>query len=52
MDLLSCQEGKIVGLAVDGNRDVLRDVVLERFRQAPGNFRIVEINNTVQLQHC
>jgi hypothetical protein len=29
----SRQEGKIVGLAAYGNRDILRDVVLERFQR-------------------
>lgn len=41
----SRHEGKIVGLAAYGDPDILLDLVLGRFRQEPGNFRIVESNN-------
>jgi carbamoyltransferase len=41
----SRHEGKIVGLAAYGDPSVLRDVLLSRFAQTPGNFRIVESNN-------
>ena len=41
----SRHEGKIVGLAAYGDPAVLRDVLLSRFHQEPGNFRILEINN-------
>lgn len=41
----SRHEGKIVGLAAYGTPDVLLDVVLGRFHQEPGNFRIIESNN-------
>jgi carbamoyltransferase len=38
-------EGKIVGLAAYGDPAVLRDVLLARFDQEPGTFRIRESNN-------
>ena len=41
----SRHEGKIVGLAAYGDPAVLGDVVLSRFQQTPGNFRIIESNN-------
>ena len=41
----SRHEGKIVGLAAYGDPAVLRDVLLSRFDQEAGNFRIVEVNN-------
>ena len=41
----SRHEGKIVGLAAYGDPDILLDLVLSRFRQEPGDFRIVESNN-------
>ena len=41
----SRHEGKIVGLAAYGDPDLLLDVVLGRFQQEPGNFRIVENSN-------
>jgi carbamoyltransferase len=41
----SRHEGKIVGLAAYGDTKVLRDVVLSRFQQEEGNFRILESNN-------
>jgi carbamoyltransferase len=41
----SRHEGKIVGLAAYGDPAVLRDVLLSRFDQAPGSFRIREVNN-------
>jgi carbamoyltransferase len=41
----SRHEGKIVGLAAYGDPAVLRDVLLSRFDQEEGNFRILEINN-------
>ncbi len=41
----SRHEGKIVGLAAYGDPAVLRDVLLTRFDQEPGDFRILEVNN-------
>jgi carbamoyltransferase len=41
----SRHEGKIVGLAAYGDPFILRDVLLARFEQLPGDFRIVESNN-------
>ncbi len=41
----SRHEGKIVGLAAYGDPNVLSDVLLSRFQQEDGNFRILEINN-------
>jgi carbamoyltransferase len=41
----SRHEGKIVGLAAYGDPEVLRDVLLSRFDQEDGNFRILEVNN-------
>jgi carbamoyltransferase len=41
----SRHEGKIVGLAAYGDPDILLDLILGRFRQEPGNFRIIESNN-------
>jgi carbamoyltransferase len=41
----SRHEGKIVGLAAYGDPAVLRDVLLSRFDQEEGNFRIREVNN-------
>jgi carbamoyltransferase len=41
----SRHEGKIVGLAAYGDPAVLEDVLLARFDQQDGNFRILESNN-------
>ncbi len=41
----SRHEGKIVGLAAYGDPKVLMDVLLNRFHEEPGNFRILENNN-------
>jgi carbamoyltransferase len=41
----SRHEGKIVGLAAYGDPAVLRDVLLARFDEQPGSFRILESNN-------
>src|SRR5687768_14575049 len=41
----SRHEGKIVGLAAYGDASVLEDVLLARFDQEDGNFRILESNN-------
>ncbi len=41
----SRHEGKIVGLAAYGDPDILLNMILGRFRQEPGDFRIVESNN-------
>jgi carbamoyltransferase len=41
----SRHEGKIVGLAAYGDPAVLEDVLLSRFDQQEGNFRILESNN-------
>jgi len=41
----SRHEGKIVGLAAYGNPDILSNILLSRFIQEPGNFRILESNN-------
>ena len=47
----SRHEGKIVGLAAYGDPDVLAEVVLSRFRQEPGAFRILESNNIYFSRH-
>ncbi len=47
----SRHEGKIVGLAAYGDPDILLNVVLGRFRQTPGDFRIVESNNIYFSRH-
>jgi len=41
----SRHEGKIVGLAAYGDPFILRDLLLSRFDQEPGDFRIKEANN-------
>lgn len=41
----SRHEGKIVGLASYGDPDLLTDLLLTRFDQTPGSFRILESNN-------
>jgi carbamoyltransferase len=41
----SRHEGKVVGLAAYGDPGVLRDVLLARFEQTPGAFKILESNN-------
>jgi carbamoyltransferase len=41
----SRHEGKVVGLAAYGDPEVLREVLLSRFDQEAGNFRILENNN-------
>ena len=41
----SRHEGKIVGLAAYGDPSILLDLVLSRFHQEPGSFRIIESNN-------
>lgn len=41
----SRHEGKIVGLAAYGDPQILLDIVLGRFLQEPGTFRILENNN-------
>jgi carbamoyltransferase len=41
----SRHEGKIVGLAAYGDPGILLDLVLRRFHQEPGSFRILESNN-------
>lgn len=41
----SRHEGKIVGLAAYGDPDILLDVLLSRFQQTPGDFRMRESNN-------
>jgi carbamoyltransferase len=41
----SRHEGKIVGLAAYGDPNILLDLVLSRFVQEPGSFRILESNN-------
>jgi len=38
-------EGKIVGLAAYGDPDILSNILLSRFIQEPGNFKILESNN-------
>jgi carbamoyltransferase len=47
----SRHEGKIVGLAAYGDPDILLDLVLSRFHQEPGNFRILESNNIYFSRH-
>jgi carbamoyltransferase len=41
----SRHEGKIVGLAAYGDPTILSDVLLSRFHQEDGSFRILEVNN-------
>ncbi|MBA2355203.1 MAG: carbamoyltransferase [Acidobacteria bacterium] len=41
----SRHEGKIVGLAAYGDPSVLRDILLSRVEQVPGDYRIKESNN-------
>ena len=41
----SRHEGKIVGLAAYGNPAVLEEILLSRFEQTPGGYRILESNN-------
>jgi carbamoyltransferase len=41
----SRHEGKIVGLAAYGDPEILLAIILSRFDQEPGNFRIRESNN-------
>ena len=41
----SRHEGKIVGLAAYGDPNILLELLLSRFEQTPGNFRILENNN-------
>jgi carbamoyltransferase len=41
----SRHEGKIVGLAAYGDAAILSDILLSRFQQIPGDFRIIESNN-------
>ena len=41
----SRHEGKIVGLAAYGDPNILSEILLARFIQEPGNFRILESNN-------
>ena len=47
----SRHEGKIVGLAAYGDPNVLLDVLLSRFHQEPGTFRILESNNIYFSRH-
>ncbi len=47
----SRHEGKIVGLAAYGEPKVLLDLILKRFHQEPGNFRILESNNIYFSRH-
>lgn len=41
----SRHEGKIVGLAAYGDPTILKDILLSRFEQTPGSFRLLESNN-------
>jgi carbamoyltransferase len=47
----SRHEGKIVGLAAYGDPEILLDLVLGRFEQAPGEFHIRESNNIYFSRH-
>ena len=47
----SRHEGKIVGLAAYGEPKVLLDLVLSRFHQEPGSFRVLESNNIYFSRH-
>jgi carbamoyltransferase len=47
----SRHEGKIVGLAAHGDPEVLLDVLLSRFEQTPGSYRILESNNIYFSRH-
>jgi carbamoyltransferase len=41
----SRHEGKIVGLAAYGDPEIVLDLILRRFLQEPGSFRLIESNN-------
>ena len=41
----SRHEGKVVGLAAYGDPEILKDVLLARFEQRDGDFKILESNN-------
>jgi len=47
----SRHEGKIVGLAAYGDAKILVDLLLSRFHQEPGSFRIIENNNIYFSRH-
>lgn len=47
----SRHEGKVVGLAAYGDPSVLQDVLLGRFEQTPGNFRMADGNNIHFARH-
>ena len=47
----SRHEGKIVGLAAYGDPKILGNLLLNRFREEPGNFRILENNNIYFSRH-
>lgn len=47
----SRHEGKVVGLAAYGDPAVLQDVLLGRFEQTPGDFRMADSNNIHFARH-
>lgn len=47
----SRHEGKIVGLAAYGDPSILADILLARFEQADGDFRIHQANNIYFSRH-
>ncbi|MCZ6819051.1 MAG: carbamoyltransferase, partial [Calditrichaeota bacterium] len=47
----SRHEGKIVGLAAYGDPEILLDVLLDRFEQQAGRFKIIEPNNIYFSRH-
>jgi carbamoyltransferase len=47
----SRHEGKIVGLAAYGDPKILHDLLLSRFQQEPGGFKILESNNIYFSRH-
>ena len=44
-------EGKIVGLAAYGDPAILKDILLSRFIQTPGDFRMIESTNVFFSRH-
>ncbi len=47
----SRHEGKIVGLAAYGDPTILEDILLSRFIQTPGDFRMIESTNIFFSRH-
>ena len=47
----SRHEGKIVGLAAYGDPEILSNILLTRFDQTPGSYRLLEANNIYFSRH-